>query len=50
MREKSSTQQMIEEILDHPKNRNRDAHERSALARRLKRLSFAELEREFYRL
>jgi hypothetical protein len=50
MHEQSSRFSALEEILDHPANRDRDAHERHALYRRMHMKNFAELTRERWKI
>ena len=46
MDEKSDHFRTLDQILDHPKNRDADAHERHALYQRLQRMSYTDLQRE----
>jgi hypothetical protein len=50
MHEQSDAYQMLIKILDHPKNKDRNPQEREALAKRLKRMTYVELELEWYAL
>ncbi len=46
MYEQSSRFRALEEILDHPTNRDRDAHERHALYQRLRSKNYDQLTEE----
>jgi len=50
MHEKSSASKTRDNILNHPRVKNMDAHERHALSQRIAKMSQAELSKELHKL